>query len=73
MTRLFESSQDKTAHRDYQMRRKARDFTAHLVKNGNILFVSASLISPMGLPMPAVQRLGKLQDVNTAMKNFIHS
>ena len=55
------------------MRRKARDFTAHLVKNGNILFVSASLISPMGLPMPAVQRLGKLQDVNTAMKNFIHS
>jgi hypothetical protein len=33
----------------------------------------AFLISPMGLPMLAVQGLGKLQDVNSAMKNFIHS
>ena len=43
------------------------------VKNGNILFVSANLISLMGLPMLAVQGLGKLQGVNAAMKNFIHS
>lgn len=42
-------------------------------KNGIILFVLAFLISPMGLPLLAVQGLGKLQDVNTAMKNFIHS
>lgn len=42
-------------------------------KNGIILLVLAFLISPMGLPMLAVQRLGKLQDVNTAIKNFIHS
>ena len=35
--------------------------------------VLAFLISPMGLPMLAVQGLGKLQDVNSAMKNFIHS
>jgi hypothetical protein len=27
----------------------------------------------MGLPLLAVQGLGKLQDMNTAMKNFIHS
>ena len=39
------------------------------VKNGIILLVLAFLISPMG----AVQGLGKLQDVNSAMKNFIHS
>ena len=43
------------------------------VKNGIILLVLAFLISPMGLPMLAVQGLGKLQDVNSAMKNFIHS
>ena len=42
-------------------------------KNGIILFVLAFLISPMGLPLLAVQGLGKLQDVNAAMKNFIHS
>ena len=42
-------------------------------KNGIILFALAFLISPMGLPLLAVQGLGKLQDVNTAMKNFIHS
>lgn len=42
-------------------------------KNGIILLVLAFLISPMGLPMLAVQGLGKLQDVNTAIKNFIHS
>ena len=38
------------------------------VKNGIILLVLAFLISPMGLPMLAVQGLGKLQDVNSAMK-----
>ena len=38
------------------------------VKNGNILFVSANLISLMGLPMLAVQGLGKLQGVNAAIK-----
>lgn len=43
------------------------------VKNGIILLVLAFLISPMGLPMLAVQGLGKLQDVNAAMKDFIHS
>ena len=43
------------------------------VKNGIILLVLAFLISPMGLPLLAVQGLGKLQDVNTAMKNFSHS
>ena len=43
------------------------------VKNGIILLVLAFLISPMGLPLLAVQGLGKLQDVNAAMKNFIHS
>ena len=43
------------------------------VKNGIILLMLAFLISPMGLPMLAVQGLGKLQDVNAAMKNFIHS
>ena len=43
------------------------------VMNGIILLVLAFLISPMGLPMLAVQGLGKLQDVNAAMKNFIHS
>ena len=42
------------------------------VKNG-IILVLAFLISPMGLPLLAVQGLGKLQDVNAAMKNFIHS
>ena len=42
-------------------------------KNGIILLMLAFLISPMGLPMLAVQGLGKLQDVNSAMKNFIHS
>ena len=39
-------------------------------KNGIILLGLAFL---MGLPLLAVQGLGKLQDVNTAMKNFIHS
>ena len=43
------------------------------VKNGIILLVLAFLISPMGLPLLAVQGLGKLQDVNAAMKNFIHT
>ena len=43
------------------------------VKNGIILLMLAFLISPMGLPLLAVQGLGKLQDMNTAMKNFIHS
>ena len=43
------------------------------VKNGIILLVLAFLISPMGLPLLAVQGLGKLQDVNAAMKDFIHS
>ncbi len=43
------------------------------VKNGIILLVLAFLISPMGLPLLAVQGLSKLQDVNAAMKNFIHS
>lgn len=38
-----------------------------------ILLMLAFLISPMGLPMLAVQGLGKLQGVNAAMKNFIHS
>ena len=38
-----------------------------------LLSLLAFLISPMGLPMLAVQGLGKLQDVNSAMKNFIHS
>lgn len=42
-------------------------------KNGIILLGLAFLISPMGLPLLAVQGLGKLQDMNTAMKNFIHS
>ena len=42
-------------------------------KNGIILLGLAFLISPMGLPLLAVQGLGKLQDVNTAIKNFIHS
>ena len=37
------------------------------------ILLLAFLISPMGLPLLAVQGLGKLQDVNTAMKNFIHS
>ena len=43
------------------------------VKNGIILLMLAFLISPMRLSMLAVQGLGKLQDVNTAIKNFIHS
>ena len=43
------------------------------VKNGIILLVLAFLISPMGLPLLAVQGLDKLQDVNATMKNFIHS
>ena len=43
------------------------------VKNSIILLVLAFLISPMGLPLLAVQGLGKLQYVNAAMKNFIHS
>ena len=43
-----------------------------LCKNGIILLVLAFLISD-GLPLLAVQGLGKLQDVNAAMKNFIHS
>ena len=43
------------------------------VKNGIILLVLAFLISPMGFPLLAVQGLGKLQDVNAAMKDFIHS
>ena len=42
-------------------------------KNGIILLMLAFLISPMGLPMLAVQRPGKLQDANAAIKNFIHS
>mgnify|MGYP000813624342 CR=1 FL=1 len=50
-----------------------RKFVEYSVKNGIILLVLAFLISPMGLPMLAVQGLGKLQDVNSAMKNFIHS
>ena len=45
----------------------------YFAKNGIILLVLAFLISPMGLPLLAVQGLGKLQDVNSAMKNFIHS
>ena len=43
------------------------------VNNGIILHVLAFLIIPMGLQMLEVQGLGKLQDVNAAMKNFIHS
>ena len=35
------------------------------VKNGIILLVLAFLISPMGLPLLAVQGLGKLQDVKS--------
>ena len=53
----------------------ADDFVGvtYFAKNGIILLVLAFLISPMGLPMLVVQGLGKLQDMNTAMKNFIHS
>ena len=43
------------------------------VKNGIILLMLAFLISPMRLSMLAVQGLGKLQGVNAATKNFIHS
>ena len=53
--------------------RGAAVLITYSVKNGIILLVLAFLISPMGLPMLAVQGLGKLQDVNSAMKNFIHS
>ena len=42
-------------------------------KNGIILIGLVFLISPMGLPLLAVQGLGKMQEVNTAMKNFINS
>ena len=41
-------------------------------KNGIILLVLAFLISPMGLPMLAVQGLGKLQGVNAAVKGFLY-
>lgn len=44
-----------------------------LRKNQQLIIMLAFLISPMGLPLLAVQGLGKLQDMNTAMKNFIHS
>lgn len=41
------------------------------VKNGIILLLIAFLVSPMGLPMLAVWLLGKLQDANAAIKDFL--
>lgn len=41
------------------------------VKNGIILLVIAFLISPLGLPMPAVRMLGLLQDLNYRLRDFI--
>lgn len=40
------------------------------VKNGLILLTIAFLVSPMGLPMLAVQLLGMLQCVSGALKNL---
>lgn len=41
------------------------------IKNGIILLLLAFLFSPMGLPMLAVWLLSKLQNANSAMKNFL--
>lgn len=40
-------------------------------QNAIILLLIACLISPMGLPMMAVWMLGKLQNVNYALRGFI--
>ena len=42
------------------------------VKNGIILLVIAFLISPLGFPMLAVRMLGRLQDLNYSLRDFIN-
>lgn len=41
------------------------------VQNGIILLVIAFLVSPLGLPMAAAWVMGKLQDLNYALRDFI--
>ena len=43
----------------------------HQVTNGIILLVMAFLVSPYGIPMAAAWLLGKLQDTNYALRDFI--
>lgn len=46
-------------------------FITSTPQNAIILLLIAFLISPMGLPMMAVWLLGKLQNVNYALRGFI--
>ena len=43
----------------------------HQVTNGIILLVMAFLVSPFGIPMAAAWLLGKLQNANYALRDFI--
>lgn len=46
-------------------------FITSTPQNAIILLLIAFLISPMGLPVMAVWMLGKLQNVNDALRGFI--
>jgi hypothetical protein len=43
----------------------------HQITNGIILLVMAFLVSPYGIPMAAAWLIGKLQDANYALRDFI--
>ena len=43
----------------------------HQVTNGIVLLVMAFLVSPFGIPMAAAWLIGKLQDANYALRDFI--
>ncbi len=42
------------------------------LQNGIILLVMAFLISPFGLPMPAIWLLGKVQDLKFAIQDLVY-
>ena len=43
------------------------------LQNGLILLVMAFLISPMGLPLAAIWRLGKVQSLKFAIQDWVYS
>lgn len=45
----------------------------HQITNGIILLVMTFLVSPFGIPMAAAWLIGKIQEVNYILQNFISS
>lgn len=46
---------------------------AYSFQNGFVLLAIAFVVSPIGLPMVAAWLLGKFQEINFALRNFVRS